>query len=1230
MGAELADLVVEVLHNAGSVERPSWSAGSGFLVGGPHVLTAAHNVGQGELLVRFHGREEEEYRATILKQSEVDTPDLAILRVQREGIDSPRPRYGVLDRSRARTLAGCWAVGFPRHKERSNGEKPPRRATAHADGVVPTADDLFGELLTFRVTNTPRALEGKESEWEGMSGAVVFTTDDVVVGVVIEHHLPEGESALSVAPISAIADLPDAHEWWETLLGGPVTLVQLPPPRRPSGEELRLRYQATLRRHELFGGRTGELDELDQFLTEGDSGYLFLSAPSGFGKTALLANWVHRLEERGERPCYAFLSRLTGLAEEVFTLRALCQQLEALRGEDPPIPTRPDELRAMYLRLLASPPQPGRQVVIIDGLDEASGWRWSPELFPPLPPGTFVVFSARLVADVDWLQTLRLAERDVEPIVLGTLDRDDVEALLLASGGEASVRAADAAFVTQMLTTSEGGDPIYLHYLAEDIREGKINSIEKLAQRPSGLDGYWDEWWQEVSHSIGPPVKDLLGYLLVALGPIPESELVDISEEDALDGLSFEHDVEPVRRFLAGNERGLALSHPRFHDYLLQPKKPKLSPGEQRRYRDRLIAYCADWPETRSAYALRHYLSHLAEAIDQRHEDNWRARIDRIAGVIADEEFQTRYLDVLDDLPGLSRDLEAALAHVAAAAPPRVMSIVRAALALETFRSRRFEPASVYNIAATGGVEDAERRLGLFAVEEQWAFAARLVIAWEAADAAPDDAGQLLARLTADVPSWEPIPLLTERVRRWLAGARGLEPDLPLPYPPFALPQPPSEEDAGLIVRRTGGSTDVSGFEAVERLGRPYPGHDEARAYLAERDSPALVAFATAHPDPGAGLLSDYVAIHAANPYAEYRNRSLWAILSAACAHPDPTVARDLSRRLVEAALAPSAVAFREGLGVTIAALKAAAGEARAVAHFEALKHEAVDATHRLFDRRWRSDSWGHHCRRLAALAEAEAVVFGRRDRAAELLNIARHLPRGFAGFQSSASLRLAEADRICAPDDGTAGVDDVQSALESAHNVQDPPLCAQRTARVNAMRECWWPGPIPNPRAVLERFAADPLAAEFAPLHIVGEKYERRRRDVEMLSLPDSMLAVQTLDEVADVYQVPRAALRPLNPAPGPRVRIRDSGFPPLVAARLAAEALVHPGIADDERGALIARLIPAAADSPTAADTVLSRLLLAERPSDPGTLDALAGLAPADWLQELTASAASELGPA
>jgi hypothetical protein len=53
-GVGLAELVVEVLHNKGTAAEPDWSVGSGYVLGSRLVLTAAHNVGPGELLVRLH------------------------------------------------------------------------------------------------------------------------------------------------------------------------------------------------------------------------------------------------------------------------------------------------------------------------------------------------------------------------------------------------------------------------------------------------------------------------------------------------------------------------------------------------------------------------------------------------------------------------------------------------------------------------------------------------------------------------------------------------------------------------------------------------------------------------------------------------------------------------------------------------------------------------------------------------------------------------------------------------------------------------------------------------------------------------------------------------------------------------------------------------------------------------------------------------------------------------
>ena len=95
--------------------------------------------------------------------------------------------------------------------------------------------------LALQVTSAPQPLPESVagSEWEGMSGAVVFAADapggqQVALGVVSTHHRPEGESALTVVPITVIAGLVSAGQWWQQLgVAGPGELPALPLRTRP-------------------------------------------------------------------------------------------------------------------------------------------------------------------------------------------------------------------------------------------------------------------------------------------------------------------------------------------------------------------------------------------------------------------------------------------------------------------------------------------------------------------------------------------------------------------------------------------------------------------------------------------------------------------------------------------------------------------------------------------------------------------------------------------------------------------------------------------------------------------------------------------------------------------------------------------------------------------------------------------------------------------------------------
>jgi WD40 repeat protein len=366
--------------------------------------------------------------------------------------------------------------------------------------------------------------------------------------------------------------------------------------------------------HTLFGGRDAELKRLNAFLDQGVSGYLFVTALSGYGKSALLANWVRMLSRDNYRVCYHFMNRLYGkTSEEDFSLRNLCQQLAAYHDLRGGLPISISDLRALYPHLLSIPTHDGQKlVIVIDGLDEAQDWI-GPELFPSfLPEGVFVVFSARKMAERDWLASLELPQSKVEVLELKTLGRAEISHLLRATGGGASKWADDNIFVTTIHKISDG-DPFYLRYLVEDVRDERINSLAELENQPSKLKVYLDRWWQEVSQAVGETaVSDLLGYLLVARESLSRDDLTDISQADALSGAVFERTIKQLQRYVIGDEKnGYSLCHPRFRDYVAQER---IKEREQEPYRQRLLDYCARWYEHNSEYALNHYANHLADA----------------------------------------------------------------------------------------------------------------------------------------------------------------------------------------------------------------------------------------------------------------------------------------------------------------------------------------------------------------------------------------------------------------------------------------------------------------------------------------------------------------------------------------------------------------------------------------------------------------------------------------
>jgi hypothetical protein len=451
--------------------------------------------------------------------------------------------------------------------------------------------------------------------------------------------------------------------------------------------------------------------------------------------------------------------------------------------------------------------------------------------------------------------------------------------------------------------------------------------------------------------------------------------------------------------------------------------------------------------------------------------------------------------------------------------------------------------------------------------------------------------------------------------------------------PAFAADVSPSEADDALIeqlLRRVGGSGFDREFIVSRGLDadihdpdRPPPtrglyrpaldsSDDKTTRYLAVIDGPYLVAYAAKDRTKGTTALDQYLSVYTNYSYLEYRFSTLWLLLASAVRLPVPDGlwVRDSLVRILSAALGGGSVEFEDGLAVAVTALRARANDIEArkslVEQARGLMHEAM----RLKPGRDRegSDIWAGHKRRMLASAQALGWLLDEKDLASQVLHDALGLAdSGFAGYQAPACLALADAIQVCASNDPSF-FPDIEQALEwaqrAAHNVQDPSFCARMTARVAAMRKNWQAGFNIEERA---RWLADGGNPKLAPLHLVRRTYDGRRDDA--LRFPPWVKDDTSFSGLARLYQRHETDFLRLNGADRPlqandEIAVPDPGFAPHLAARISAEILAHAAHAplSAERLQLVRSLVRSAAPNPTALDTVLTRLVLAQGRRDAG----------------------------
>ena len=402
--AALAARVVEVIADLGGAGDSRYRYGSGCIVRGRTVLTAAHVVA-GAVSVVVRDPAKREYTTTVGPRFAGDVdgpgPDLALVEIDDPAFSIDLPGIGLAavdrDSTTGEPVERCHAVGYPWFAETRSRTRTAVRDTVDAIGVVPVMSNLGGGLLSVQVTVSPRELPPEEtalaaSEWSGMSGAPVFA-GGCLLGVVTEHAPREGPSAITAVPLTALQADPSHAEWgpgaadpaaWWARLGvedaGDLRRLPVLPPPRPEPE-----YRDTVRefgrtlhqRMPQLLGRERELAGIAAFATGAD-GYRWLVGGAFAGKSALLYEAVTvGLPDEVDVVCY-FMSRRASDASSDRFLAAVVPQLAYLCEKDPPVANR-DQYYALWQQAADRAARSGRHLLlVVDGLDE--------DLLPPGSP----------------------------------------------------------------------------------------------------------------------------------------------------------------------------------------------------------------------------------------------------------------------------------------------------------------------------------------------------------------------------------------------------------------------------------------------------------------------------------------------------------------------------------------------------------------------------------------------------------------------------------------------------------------------------------------------------------------------------------------------------------------------------------------------------------------------------------------------------------------------------